>query len=46
VATAAGYAAGFTLASGIALLAFVAAVVVIRGQKPSPVAREVTEHAA
>jgi predicted MFS family arabinose efflux permease len=46
VATAAGYAAGFTLASGIALLAFVVAVVVIRGRKPLRVAREVTEHAA
>jgi EmrB/QacA subfamily drug resistance transporter len=45
-ATAAGYAAGFTLASGIALLAFVMAVVVIRGRQPSRVARAVTEHAA
>jgi hypothetical protein len=46
VATAAGYAAGFILASGIALLAFLVAVVIIRGRKPLRVAREVTEHAA
>jgi hypothetical protein len=45
-ATAAGYAAGFTLASGIALLAFVMAVVVIRGRQASQAARAVTENAA
>jgi hypothetical protein len=46
VATAAGYAAGFTLASGIALLAFVMALVVIRGRQRSRVARPATEQAA
>jgi EmrB/QacA subfamily drug resistance transporter len=46
VATTAGYAAGFTLASGIALLAFVMAIVVIRGRQASQVARAVTERAA
>jgi EmrB/QacA subfamily drug resistance transporter len=45
-ATTAGYAAGFTIASGIALLAFVIALVVIRSRQSSRPARATIEKAA